>query len=421
MKTFTLKLSALTALGIVLGTVSATAQEDEDFFIRNKYQAVTDRAQPEFDPLPIRLGSFQAVSEVDFSLGTTSNLFATSEDEIDDVFLRFAPQFNLDSDWGRHALGVFGSVDHLEYTDTTSESRTNIRVGADGRLDVSSAFALFGALQAEDLVEPRSNISSLQNAEEPIEYSRLGGEVGARYESGRIRIRGALGLQSSDYDDVELTNGLIQDQDFRDRDELSATVRVAYAVERDWALFAEATRDESDYDAPNIFNAINRDSEGTILRVGSDFELSSLLRGDIGIGYQQYEYDDPTLTDVDGLAIAGNLQWFVTQLTTISSEAERRVIDPGIVTTNAAVQTSLNARVDHELLRNILLTGEARFTNFDFENINRDDDRYNFRVGASWKLNRNIWVDGSYQLTDQSSNVQDFTDNRFLVGIRIFP
>ena len=195
---------------------------------------------------------------------------------------------------------MFGSVDHLEYTDTTSESRTNIRVGADGRLDVSSAFALFGALQAEDLVEPRSNISSLQNAEEPIEYSRLGGEVGARYESGRIRIRGALGLQSSDYDDVELTNGLIQDQDFRDRDELSATVRVSYAVERDWALFAEATRDESDYDAPNIFNAINRDSEGTILRVGSDFELSSLLRGDIGIGYQQYEYDDPTLTDVDG-------------------------------------------------------------------------------------------------------------------------
>ena len=76
---------------------------------------------------------------------------------------------------------------------------------------------------------------------------------------GRIKARGAFGFATLDYDDIELSNGLIQDQDFRDRDETRLEGRFSYAVERDWALFAEAIYAENDYDPPNIFNAQNRD------------------------------------------------------------------------------------------------------------------------------------------------------------------
>ena len=109
------------------------------------------------------------------------------------------------------------------------------------------------------------------------------------------------------------------------------------------------------------------------------------------------------------------------QLTTISLGAGRIVIDPGLVQSNAAIRTNVSARADHELRRNWVISGEARFTNFDFQNIDRNDDRWNLRAATTWKLNRNIWVNGSYQLTDQSSNVQDFTENRVLIGLRIFP
>ena len=111
----------------------------------------------------------------------------------------------------------------------------------------------------------------------------------------------------------------------------------------------------------------------------------------------------------------------MTQLTTLSGGAQRNVIDPGLVLSNAAIETTVSARADHELRRNLILTGETQFTNFDFENIDRDDDRITARVGATWKINPNIWLDGSYELTDQSSNVQDFSENRVLFGLRIFP
>jgi len=416
-----IKYGALLALSFTMGTGTVAAQDGEDFFIRDKYEAVTERVQEEFDPLPVRIGAFEARPEVNFSAGFTDNLFASTADEIDDSFVGFAPTVDLTSTWSRHALGVSATLDHLEYSDTDSESRTNLVLGADGRIDASQTVALFGSAGIEDLTEPRSNIASLQNAAEPVEFSRARGEAGIQYESGRIKARGAFGFATLDYDDIELSNGLIQDQDFRDRDETRLEGRFSYAVERDWALFAEAIYAENDYDPPNIFNAQNRDSQGTTVRVGSDFELASLLRGDIGIGYQQFEYDDPSFETVDGLSVAGNLQWFVTQLTTVSGGAQRNVIDPGLVLSNAAVETTVSARADHELRRNLIISGETNFTNFDFENIDRNDDRFTAKVGATWKINPNIWLDGSYELTDQSSNVQDFSENRVLFGLRIFP
>ena len=421
MKKNLLKLSSLGALCVALGAGSAFAQADEDFFIRNKYEAVTDRAQPEFDPLPIRSGGFNVRPEVGFSAGLTDNLFATGADETDDYFIGIAPSIGIQSNWSRHSLGLRGRIDHREYSETSSESRTNLSVGADPRIDVSRSVNLFGALQAEDSTEPRSNIASVQNALEPVDFTRVGGEAGLQYQTGRLRLRGAVGIESFDYDDVALDGDLFQDQDFRDRDVTSLVGRASYAVERDWALFGEIDHSEADYDDPNIFNPLNRDFSTTSVRVGTDFELRNLLRGDIGVGAFQSEYDDPTIDDVDGLSVDGNLQWFATQLTTVSFGAGSGVIDPGIIQSNAAVRTNVSARADHELRRNVILTGEARFTNFDYENIDRNDDRWSLRAAATWKLNPNIWVDGSYELTDQSSNVQDFSENRLLIGLRIFP
>ena len=421
MKPNSYKICTLALMGMSIGAGHASAQAEEDFFVRDKYEAVTERSQPEFDPLSIRAGAFDARPELRFRGGATSNLFATSTNETDDQFVGIIPSLSLNSNWGRHALRLRGSVDHVEYNDTSSESRTNLSVGADGRFDASREVTFFGAFTAEDLTEPRSNIASVQGASEPVEYTRIGGEAGAQYQAGRIRLRGALGVETFDYDDVEVAGGLIQDQDFRDRDETTLTVRSSYAVERDWAFFAEVEHSESDYDPPNVFNALNRDFTTTSLRIGTDFELQSLLRGDIGVGAFQSEYDDPTLQDVDGLSVNGSLQWFVTQLTTVNFTAGRGVIDPGLIATNAAVRTNFGVRADHELRRNVIVSGEARFTNFDFENIARDDDRWNLRASTTWKVNRNLWVDGSYELTDQSSNVQDFTENRILLGLRIFP
>ena len=63
--------------------------------------------------------------------------------------------------------------------------------------------------------------------------------------------------------------------------------------------------------------ALNRDSDGWAVVGGSEFRLSNLAQGEVYVGYQEQSYDDPTLSDISGLAFGAGVDWFVTPLTTI--------------------------------------------------------------------------------------------------------
>lgn len=414
-------LAAILALGAHLGTAQAQ-QADDSFFVRDRYEGVTERAQPEFDPEPLRSGSWQLRPELEVGAGYTSNLFGTSENETDDFYGVLAPRLDTRSDWSRHELGFNLFARHTEYFDTGDESNTGFGAGADGRLDVNSRASITGGVRGEQFFERRTAISNLPDAIEPVEGNVIGANVGVNYEFGRVGLRGRLGIDSFDFKDVSLRSGGQADQDFRDSDEVTGTVRVAYAVERDWALFTEARLIDRSYDTPGVgMNSFNRDSQGTVLLVGTDFELPVLLRGEVAVGYQNFEFDDPRFDDVSGLSIDTRVQWFVSQLTTLTGQARRAVIDPGVIGSAGATETSVTVRADYELLRNWLIFGEAGVSNFKFENVNRDDDRFDLGVGTTYKLNKRAWLETAYRYSNQNSDTQEFTDNRVTVSLRLFP
>ena len=421
------RILALAACMAVSNSLSgAAAQEDESFFARDRYTAVAERAQPEFDPEPLRAGAWQYRPELEAGLGYTSNLFATTDGEVDDAFAVLAPRLNGRSDWTRHELGFDLFARHIEYFDTDDESTTAYGASLNGRLDANSRLALTGGARAETFFEPRTAISNQPNFLEPVEANVVGVDAGADYEFGRVQLRGRIGFDNFDYDDVPLRAGGTADQDFRDRDETVGTLRAAYAVERDWAVFAEARLIDRSYDnaaatGGETETPFNRDSQGTVFLVGTDFELPVLLRGEFAVGYQSFEYDDPRFADVDGLSVDGRVQWFVTQLTTLTANANRRVIDPGLFADAGATETRLGVRADHELLRNMLLFGEFGVSNFDFENLDRDDDRFDVGTGLTYKLSKRAWVEAAYRYANQDSDFQDFTDNRVTVSLKLFP
>ena len=409
---------ASAATAAVMASTALTADAQDSFFDRNRYVSVADRAQPEYDPVPVRVGAFDARPRLRTGVGYRSNLFASTTDETSDAFAVIAPSVDLESTWSRHEFGASLAAEHTEYLDTDSESATDFFARAFGGVDATSELGLVAAVVAEHINEPRAAAASDPDAAEPVEVDRLGAEVGANYERGRVRLRGRLSADTYDYSDVALSAGGTRDQDFRDRDELSASARVSYAPQRDWAVFAEGTVTKREYDQ----NAgQNRDSDGTIVRVGANFELPVLIRGDIAVGYHQFEYDDPAADDVSGLSVEGNASWFVSELTTVSANASRRVIDPGLQATAAATQSALGVNVDHELRRNWLINAGASFTNYDFENFDRSDDRVDLEVGSLWKFNRNAAVRLSYRFTDQDSDVRSFTDNRVMATLTLTP
>ena len=372
-----MKLSTFTGVIASAGVASAIAlpaqAQEESFFERDRYVAVTERPQPAYDPEPLRAGAFEISPELEAGVATKSNLFATTNDEQDDIAFIAAPKLNARSTWSVHEVNFAAGMRHTEYMDVSSETTTEYQAALGGRLDVTSRLKITGDVSADRTFEPRSAVGSVPGAAEPVEIDRAGASLAATYQSGRVRLTGQASFDEFDFADAILTAGGTVEQDFRDREQTNLKARAAVAVNRDVALFVEAGAVTREYDPP-MDGQFNRDSDGTILRVGANFELPVLLRGDVAIGHQSFEYDDPLLDDIDGLSIDARVQWFISQLMTFTLTGSQTTEDPGLLNVAGADVQSWTLRSDYEARRNLILFAQANVSNFDFQNSNRTDD-----------------------------------------------
>ena len=395
---------------LVAGSAAAQGQGSDNYYSRNKYEAVMDRRQPAFDPEPIRLGSFLVNATGVVGATSNSNVYAQHNNEKSDVIARIGGEVVGATNWSVHEVGFDVSAYRNEYLDLSDESSNTLHGSLRGRMDVTRDFSLAGRVFADKGVEPRYEPAGLGGLEKPIEYTTTGAEVQANYTNDRIRWTNAVGVTDYNYKDGRIIgSGAVADQDFRDRKATSARTRLSYAVSPDLAVYAQGTFRDEAYDNTQLIGGAlrSRDSQGYTVAAGVDFELTELVRGDIAVGYLNEDKKDNFFSDVDGVSLDGRLQWFPTRLTTVTLTGARRVVDTGIFTSPSAVSTDFGARVDHELRRNIILSAEAGFTNYDYQEIDRSDDMPSFGVSARYKMNKRVHVEAFARHLGWDSSGQD--------------
>jgi hypothetical protein len=410
-----LRLKALmvsTALVAIMAP-GAFAQEGDNPFARGRYTAVTERSQPEFDPLPVRTGVF----EIDASLGASAayndNVFAEPNNPDDDLIIRVQPQVDARTTWSSHQVAMGASVDHREFSNNDSETSTDYNVYLNGRLDVTRTFALRAGVDSQHVTEERY-LAGSNGAAEPAAFDGYGVFAGASYRMDRVQLDTTVGVREQEYDQVT--------QQQRDNTDTYINARASYAISPDVAVFVQGRRSELDYSQ----SIPNRDGSRTTVDVGVNFELAAPFRGEIAVGSFNDERDAASFGDTSGLSVAANVQWFPTQLTTVTFSAFRGATDPGLAASATAVTSNYGVRVDHELYRNVLLFGGVRMENYKFEgSIDREDEALAGWFGAAWKLNRHAHLEAMYSGRTQDSSGTgagpDLDQNVLSVGVRFFP
>ena len=63
---------------------------------------------------------------------------------------------------------------------------------------------------------------------------------------------------------------------------------------------------------------------------------------------------------------------------------------------NPRDRTTFQFGVDHELLRNVVLSALAEYQMDDYQNTNQQDDFYLLQAGATYNINRNFYLRGTY-------------------------
>ena len=166
-------------------------------------------------------------------------------------------------------------------------------------------------------------------------------------------------------------------------------------------------------------NQFDRDSEGYLMEVGTDFDVTAVLFGDVAIGYRLQDYDDPSFDTIGDVAGRASLTWNPTGLTTVSALITRgEVIETRQIGSAAIFETAGRVTVDHELLRNLLLQAAVYVSDDDYQDIDRSDTYVRAGFGAKYLMNRYIQLDLGYNYLSLGSNAQgaDFTNNTIFLG-----
>jgi hypothetical protein len=79
------------------------------------------------------------------------------------------------------------------------------------------------------------------------------------------------------------------------------------------------------------------------------------------------------------------------------------VEDSGIPGSSGYLSTNVAAQVDHELMRNLIVTGQISSGQDEYEGIDREDDRLTAGVSATYLINRRAGLTVGYSHFDQSS------------------
>ncbi len=374
---------ATAAVGLL--APAAFGQSAGNPFLRGRHVPVGERPQPGFDPEPKRVGAFMLNSSLTASVEHNSNVLATPANEVDDVLVRLIPQVDLSSNWSRHYLSVGGQVNHREYQEEDNETATDYSAYLRGGVDVIRSLRINGALSTARITEPRYELASQNLGGEPVRYDVERAEISGIFQRDRYQVSAGIGVQETEFDRV--------DQEFRNVNEVFYTTRGSLAVSPDLAVFVEGRLAALDYFQ---VGADNRDATRADIRAGVNFELQAPFRGEFSVGHTEEDKDDDLRADTSGLSVNGRLLWMPTQLTTVTFNANRSIFDPGLPNIATAFDTWGGVRVDHELLRNLLLFGEATVGKIEFEDApagQEDVNRLDLRIGAGYRVNRHVRLD----------------------------
>jgi hypothetical protein len=399
-------------MAIMASSASEVALAQDNPFQRGRYTDATTRTQPDYDPKPIQSGAFLITSSLGLTAEANDNVFAVSGNKDSDTIVRIAPRVEARSDWAVHALSLGGSVSHRQYVEFGEESATDYNAFLNGRIDVSRDVQISVGGDVGQFTEERY-IAAAGGAVTPPAYDYSSMFAQAQFRNDRILAEGSVGYRRENFDQKV--------QDFRDRDTAYVNARLSYAVSPDIAFFLQARQSADD------FSNSDRDGSQTLLDAGVNFELTAPFRGEIAVGNFKSDRDNPVYGNVEGLNVRGRLQWFPSDLTTLTLIVNRGVIDPGLGIAASAINTALGLRADHELFRNVTLFGEVRRDADDYQGsvIDREDDAFTVVAGGAYKLNRNMHVELRMFSRSLESNGADAglenDVNVLTAGIRFFP
>ncbi|WP_246375905.1 outer membrane beta-barrel protein [Gluconacetobacter takamatsuzukensis] len=353
-------------------------------------------------PAGIHVGDFLVRPSAALSAGYNTNTLATPDTQ--------SPQFVMDgglkvnSDWTRHAFGLFASVSDRRFSRIPIADYTNWTTGAGGSLSLGQDTLALG------YTHYRQHLSSMDlgnfGVSRPVPYSA--DDVRLTYTKlfGRFSV-----IPSAIYEDYSFgraTGGGI-DTDYgslshhletgslTSRFELS-TGNSAVMILRGSAAQYQSTQGGT----PNDY------VDGAAF-AGLDLDTNSVIRYRLLAGGETRHFTRSAAPSVTTPTFEIDTIWSPSRMDTVSIFFYRRILDPASPFARNQTVTDGRIQLDHELRRNVFLRGFAEGGMSQTGRTvagtrSRTQTLFKFGVSANWAINRYVTADLSFSHVNNYSH-----------------
>ena len=375
-----------------------------------------------FGPVGFYRGPFLYKPAVEISGGYDSNPGQRTNGK-GSSFEKVAPELQIKSDWSRHEVAADLRGYYIWYNDDqlSNYSKPNINLRGTARIDVTKQTKAdlegrFG-YAADNPGDP--NLPT-DVAKPPI-YTTTGGTVGVSHAFNRLELSLKGSVDNTTYKDAMLNDGTPLDLSDRNYDQYTTRLRATYETLPGIKPFVEYGVDTRKHELPIDSSGFLRDSDGRTIKVGTTFELTGYLTGEISVGRVEREYEDPTFKKLHGNLLDASLVYFATPLTTLKLDAKTAVDESILAGVSGALRQDISVQIDHAFRRWLVGTVRLGYGTDNYEGSTREDERIAMSAGLIYKMTREMHLKGEYRRESLRSTFpgQDYTANIFTVGLRL--
>lgn len=391
---------------ILLSLCTANVQADQGV-------SIADRPRPDYDAVGERFSTLIVKPALSADVTYNDNIYASYANTVGDAIYIARPGVKIDTDWNRHALGLVAGVTSATHASHSDEDYLETNLLFNGRLDVQRESFLTVNAGIQQMHEDRTSPDSSNSWKDPAEYNSSKLYMIYKHGLNRVSLTGGAGVTKIDYSSVDLINGGTEDLSDRDRTMYKFDGRIAYELRPSVQPFVTGAIDRRVYDQSDA----GRDSNGYRLGVGTGIYMGEVTSGEVFAGYMQQEYDNWDSTS--GMWYGAKILWNATQLTSVQLSAQSSIEESTLATSSGINRYTGGIRVDHELLRDVLLGVFYDYTHDKYQSIETADDLNTAGIRAKYMYNRYLDAEMSYKFQDKSSDdpTREYTANVFMISL----
>ncbi|RYB04166.1 outer membrane beta-barrel protein [Lichenibacterium ramalinae] len=373
-----------------------------------------------FDAIGYDVGSLRLTPYVTQSFGFDSNPDQIQTGLRPSAFERTEGGFGLASQWSRNQLtasfhggyDAFFSAPEANRPDAVGLADYRFDVDRDTTLDAEARFALdtqrVGSPEVVNGAQGRPLIST------------FGGAVGGAEQFGRLDLALHGSLDRTAYDNAQGTGGVLQDLASENFNDAGLRLRATYEMTPVLRPFVDLFADDRLHDSDLDYTGYRRDSVGATGQVGSTFELTRLLSGEVSAGYGGRSYEDARLKSIASPVFNGALSYAATPLTAISFRAATSFDETTVAGASGTESRSVTLEVTHALMRNLTITGAISYLNTEYVGVPITENTLSETLKAEYRLSRSLVATASFNHERLNSTLAgaSFGQNVALLGLR---